>query len=98
MRGLLNSAAVALVAPAVLLVLATAAVAPAQTLSASRSLNDVERVAAIASGSIRGIVRDEHGAPLSGATVSAFGATTAFAVTDRGGRFELRTLAPGSYI
>jgi hypothetical protein len=49
-------------------------------------------------GSIRGVVQDETGAPVSGAIVSAFGATTAYAVSDRNGRFELRTLAPGSYL
>ena len=58
----------------------------------------VARVASVASGSIQGIVRDEQGAPVSGAIVSALGATTAFATTDRGGKFELRTLSPGPYL
>ena len=49
-------------------------------------------------GSIQGVVQDEQGAPVAGAIVSALGATTAFAVTDRGGRFELRTLSPGPYL
>ena len=49
-------------------------------------------------GSIHGIVQDERGAPVAGAMVSALGATTAFAVTDRSGRFELRTLSPGPYL
>ena len=39
-----------------------------------------------------------EGAPVAGAMVSALGATTAFAVTDRSGRFELRTLSPGPYL
>jgi hypothetical protein len=56
------------------------------------------RVASLASGSIGGIVQDERGAPIPGAMVSAFGAKTAIAVTDRGGRFELRTLSPGPYV
>ncbi len=55
-------------------------------------------MASMAPGSIGGIVRDEKGAPLDGAMVSALGATTAFAVTDRSGRFELRTLSPGPYL
>src|SRR6478735_7655544 len=38
------------------------------------------------------------GAPVAGAAVSALGTTTAFAVSDRSGRFELRTLSPGPYL
>lgn len=56
------------------------------------------RVAVAASGSIQGIVRDEQGVPVIGAIVSALGATTAFATTDRGGKFELQTLSPGPYL
>ena len=49
-------------------------------------------------GSIQGNVQDEQGAPVAGAMVSALGATTAFAVSDRSGRFELRSLSPGPYL
>src|SRR4030081_2229153 len=55
-------------------------------------------VASIAAGSLQGTVQDEQGAPVAGATVSAFGASTAFAVSDRSGRFEMRTLSPGPYL
>ncbi len=58
----------------------------------------VTRVAALASGSIGGVVQDERGAPIPGAMVSALGAKTTIAVTDRGGRFELRPLSPGPYL
>ena len=58
----------------------------------------VLKVASLPSGSIGGIVQDEHGAPIPGAMVSALGVKTAIAVTDRGGRFELRTLSPGPYL
>jgi TonB-dependent receptor-like protein/carboxypeptidase family protein len=58
----------------------------------------VTHLASIAPGSILGVVQDEHGAPVAGAMVSALGATTAFAVSDRAGRFELRTLSPGPYV
>src|SRR5205823_6012431 len=58
----------------------------------------VTSVASLASGSIGGVVRDERGAPIPGAMVSALGAKTAVAVTDRAGRFELRTLSPGPYL
>ena len=36
--------------------------------------------------------------PVAGAMVSALGATTAFAVSDRAGRFEIRSLSPGPYL
>src|SRR3954465_2980467 len=61
-------------------------------------LRPVTHIASIAPGSIQGVVQDEHGAPVAGATVSALGATPAFAVSDRPGRFELRTLSPGPYL
>src|SRR3954464_382778 len=62
------------------------------------AVRPVTHVASIAAGSIQGTVQDEHGVPVSGAMVSALGATTAFAVSDRTGRFELRTLSPGPYL
>src|SRR6476469_10838747 len=58
----------------------------------------VTHIASIAAGSIQGTVQDEQGAPVAGAMVSALGATTAFALSDRSGRFELRTLSPGPYL
>jgi hypothetical protein len=58
----------------------------------------VMRLASLAPGSIQGQVRDEQGLPIAGAMVSALGSMSRFAVTDRGGRFELRTLSPGSYL
>src|SRR5437763_1227952 len=58
----------------------------------------VARIASLALGSIGGVVQDETGAPIPGAMVSALGAKTAIAVTDRSGRFELRTLSPGPYL
>src|SRR3954452_8751786 len=58
----------------------------------------VTHVASIAAGSIQGTVQDEQGAPVAGATISALGASTAFAVSDRSGRFEMRTLSPGPYL
>jgi len=61
-------------------------------------LRPVTHIASVASGSIQGVVQDEHGAPVAGAAVSALGATPAFAVSDRVGRFEMRTLSPGPYL
>ena len=56
------------------------------------------RVAALASGAIRGQVQDEAGTPLAGVLVSALGSASAVDVTDRTGRFELRSLPPGPYL
>ena len=64
----------------------------------AKPLEPVGRVAAVAAGSIEGVVQDETGAPVAGALVSAVGATPKIAVTDRSGRFELRTLSPGPYL
>ena len=58
----------------------------------------VTHVASLAPGSILGVVQDERGLPVPGAIVSALGTTTAVAVSDRTGRFELRTLTPGPYL
>src|SRR6266851_1137441 len=71
------------------------------SLASAQSLPDIRpvtHIASVAPGSIQGIVQDERGAPVAGATVSALGATTAFAVSDRIGHFELRTLSPGPYL
>ena len=37
-------------------------------------------------------------APFVAREISALGATTSFTVSDRAGRFELRTLSPGPYV
>jgi hypothetical protein len=58
----------------------------------------IGRVSTVSSGSIHGIVQDETGAPVVGAVVSVLGTTATYAVTDRSGRFELRTLPPGAYV
>src|SRR5690349_17900564 len=58
----------------------------------------VMHVASLAPGAILGNVQDERGAPVAGAIVSALGTTTVVAVSDRTGRFELRTLTPGPYL
>jgi hypothetical protein len=55
------------------------------------------RVAFAASSFVEGVVADERGTPLAGAMVSALGATSAAAVTDRRGVFTLG-LPPGHYV
>lgn len=56
------------------------------------------RSASVAPGAIDGMVSDDKGVPVVGAMVSALGPTSAFAVTGRGGRYEIATLEPGSYL
>src|SRR5207245_11006198 len=77
-----------------LMLLGTPGISSAQRTAASLA-QPVGRLAAFFTGAIHGVVRDETGSPVAGATVSVVGPTTSVAVTDRDGRFELRTLAPG---
>jgi hypothetical protein len=49
-------------------------------------------------GELYGTIEDDNGHPLAGAVVSALGATTVFAVTDRDGRFSFRGLPAGPYL
>jgi len=58
----------------------------------------IGRLARVASGSIEGMVVDQAGQPLLGATVSALGYTSASAVTDARGRFAIRLLPSGAYV
>src|SRR5688572_3489059 len=81
-----------------LICLGTPAISDAQRADGLATTQPVGRTAAFAPGSIHGIVRDETGSPVAGATVSAIGASTAVAVTDRHGRFDLQTLSPGPYL
>src|SRR5438093_3613677 len=82
-------------ASATLALLCTASLVRAQSVL---QIQPITHVASLATGSIQGMVQDEKGLPVAGAVVSALGATTAVALTDRTGRFELRTLSPGPYL
>jgi len=55
-------------------------------------------VTSFAAGSISGVVQDEGGHPVPGVVISALGASTTVAVTDRNGSFEFGALAPGPYL
>jgi hypothetical protein len=77
------------------MLLGTSALSSAQSSAPAQA--PLTRIASFASGSIHGLVRDEAGSPVGGATVSALGSVNAFATTDRNGRYELRALTPGSY-
>ena len=80
-----------------LMLLGTPGISSAQRTGASLA-QPVGRLVAFSPGAIHGVVRDETGTPVAGATVSVVGPTTGVAVTDRDGRFELRTLSPGPYL
>jgi hypothetical protein len=73
-------------------------VAAGRARAQNAPLQPITHIASLAPGSIHGTVLDDVGAPVMGAMVSALGASTAFAVTDKAGHFELRTLSPGPYI
>jgi len=79
-------------AAGVLVILCVPSAADAQTSPS------VIRVASLAPGAIQGQVQDELGVAVSGAVVSAIGSNSAFAISDRSGRFELRPLPPGPYL
>lgn len=54
--------------------------------------------ATTAPGELHGVIQDDKGVPLAGAVISALGATTVFAVSDREGRFAFRNLPAGPYL
>ncbi len=58
----------------------------------------IRQVAATSRGDVRGSVFDDHRQPLAGVVVSAVGATTVFAVTERDGSFVVRNLPAGPYL
>src|SRR5512141_2661739 len=80
--------------------LAAAAIVGLTTGTAFAQSRDIAigQLARVTLGSIRGVVSDETGGPLSGAMVSALGATTAMALTDVHGRFVIHSLPAGEYI
>ena len=76
-----------------------AAAAPAfAQLDARAQLHSAALVTSASQADLHGVVVDERGQPLPGAVVSALGVTTAFAVSDSGGRFAFRALPSGPYL
>jgi hypothetical protein len=75
-----------------------AAVLQPRVVLAQESATRITHIASATTGSISGIVLDNHGQPLSGVVVSALGTSSGFAVTDRVGQFTLRQLTPGPYL
>ncbi|MFB3855394.1 MAG: TonB-dependent receptor domain-containing protein [Vicinamibacterales bacterium] len=58
----------------------------------------VKPLAAVRTGSLEGIVRDDRGAPVAGAAVSAIGPANKVAIAGEDGRFRVGALPPGPYI
>lgn len=73
------------------------AMSHAQVAPSSRS-SSVPQLVALTPAELRGTVVDEHAQPLVGVVISALGNTSAFAVSDRSGRFVLRDLPAGPYL
>ncbi len=99
LNGLITTAVVALISAAG----TDASAQPAQvrTPAAERPpavRASVPQMARLEAGSLHGLVRDETGVPVEGATVSAIGATMVFAVTDSRGRFAFENLPAGQYL
>ena len=67
-----------------------------KTFPAAARLAD--SASATVSQELTGIVVDTDGQPLKGAVVSALGSSSAYALSDRDGRFVLRNLSSGPYM
>lgn len=80
-----------------LMVVSAPALTSAQT-SARQPVPPASRIASFAAGGLTGVVQDERGLPVPNVVVSALGATTLVAVTDKDGRYEFGTLSPGPYL
>jgi hypothetical protein len=63
----------------------------------ARGEPSLRAIASTMQGAVDGVVVDDAGLPVAGAAVSALGATSALAITDRSGRFALANLSPGLY-
>jgi len=88
--------------PAVVMVFMAGIVCPAvvfaQFAPAFTPKSQTIQIASISQAELRGTVVDEQGQPFGGVVVSALGGSTAFAVSDRDGRFTLRDLPAGPYL
>lgn len=77
---------------------ATPVVAQQRPQSEAVSQRTTTRLSAPTRAALRGTVTDDRGVPLAGVVVSALGSTSAFAVSDRQGRFTFRDITYGPYL
>ncbi|CAN5736622.1 hypothetical protein BH24ACI5_BH24ACI5_08660 [soil metagenome] len=92
------SAAVIMSAGAALLPASAEAQTAGPQASQSKASAVTTQVARLSSGALTGIVSDERGRPVSGARVTAIGATMALEETDASGRFVFELLPAGEYV
>jgi TonB dependent receptor/Carboxypeptidase regulatory-like domain len=89
------------VRPIAVLVIVAGLMSPAASFAQGAPVSGspaVSQLASVTPAELRGVVVDERAQPLAGAVISALGGASAFAVTDRNGRFTLRDLPAGPYL
>jgi len=89
------------VRPIAVLVIVAGLMSPATSFAQGAPVSRTPALGQLASvtpAELRGVVVDERAQPLAGAVISALGGASAFAVTDRNGRFTLRDLPAGPYL
>lgn len=78
--------------------LASPGISAAQVAPSSSPQVSIPQLVSLTAAELRGTVIDDRAQPLPGVVISALGGTSAFAVTDRSGRFILRDLPAGPYL
>jgi hypothetical protein len=88
------------VRPFAVLVIVAGLASPAMSFAQGASVPAPvpRQLASVTPAELQGVVLDERAQPLPGAVISAVGGTSAFAVSDRNGRFTLHDLPVGPYL
>ena len=89
------------VRPLTVLVIVAGLASPAMSFAQGAPVFETparHQLASLTATELRGVVLDERAQPLPGAVISALGSTSAFAVSDRNGRFTLHDLPAGPYL
>ena len=89
------------VRPLTVLVIVAGLASPAMSFAQGAPVFGIparHQLASLAPTELRGVVLDERAQPLPGAVISALGGTSAFALSDRNGRFTLHDLPAGPYL
>jgi hypothetical protein len=84
-----------------LLALLAGLISPAISVAQVASRNaasSIPQLVSLTAAELHGTVVDDHAQPLGGVVISALGGTSAFAVSDKDGRFVLRDLPAGPYL
>ena len=89
------------VRPLAVLVIVAGLISPAMSFAQGAPVSGtplLHQLASVTPAELRGVVLDERAQPVVGAVISALGGASAFAVSDRNGRFTLRDLPVGPYL